>query len=125
MSLCNIPVNPTRNLFPTCSMKTIPLQTRMLAALAVSLLSIHVASAQNIWSSTNGVSATTNWSDAANWSTAAIPGAGDSVQFLDNGTAVGSQGTINSVVDYSTNVGNLWFGNTNGFHTLFIADGQT
>src|SRR5689334_20918790 len=106
-------------------MKTTLLQIRVLAALTISLLFVHIASAQVIWTATNGVSADTNWSSDVNWSTAAIPGAGDSVQFLDNGTTVGSQGIINSVVDYSTNVGNLWFGHTNGFHTLLIADGQT
>src|SRR6266404_5607490 len=106
-------------------MKTTLPQIRTLAALAAGMLSIHLASAQNIWNATNGASADTNWSSGVNWSTTFAPGPGDNVQFLDNGTTVGAAGTINNLVDYSTNIAPMWYANTSGFHTTLIADGQS
>jgi autotransporter-associated beta strand protein len=106
-------------------MKTMLPHLRTFALLTANLFAVHLASAQNIWNATNGVSAETNWSTAANWSLGTIPSSADSVQFLDNGTTAGAPGTIDNVADYSTNIANLWYGNTNGFHTTFIADGQT
>jgi autotransporter-associated beta strand protein len=106
-------------------MKATPSLRCTLALLAAALFLVSSASAQSIWSATNNVSANTNWSSVANWSTAAAPGTGDNVQFFDLDTTAGAAGVVNSVLDYSTNINSLWFGNTNGFHTLRLADDVT
>lgn len=73
-----------------------------------------------------GISGTdTNWSNAGNWN-GGLPTSADDVKFFDNGTN-GVAGTPNNLVDgsFAGTIGSLQYGNTNGFHTTFIAPGQT
>jgi autotransporter-associated beta strand protein len=68
--------------------------------------------------------ANTNWSTSGNWSPPGPPGLANDAQFFDGG-AVATPGTINNVVDTSSTVGSLTFGQTNNSHTTFIASGRT
>ena len=83
------------------------------------------ASAANvIWTAASGTD--TNWSNGANWSGASAPGGADDVRFFDTGTN-GTIGLPNSFVDgvFAGTIGSLQLGQTNGFHTIAIASGQT
>lgn len=78
-----------------------------------------------------------NWSDSSKWGGGGVPGANDSVVFLDagaqtNSLLAGASYLTNSVVDASTTISALRFGMTNGlstlstttnFHNLYIKDG--
>ena len=66
----------------------------------------------------------TNWSTAGNWSPSGAPGSSNDVKFFDAG-AVGTAGTTNNVVDTSSNVGSLTYGQTNNYHTTLIPSGAT
>lgn len=75
------------------------------------------------WTGASGTD--TNWSTAGNWDSG-LPTSTDDVKFFDAGTN-GVAGTPNNLVDgaFTGPIGSLQFGNTNGFHTTFIAPGQT
>jgi pectin methylesterase-like acyl-CoA thioesterase len=91
---------------------------------ATSVLVSSLTSAQSatiIWSGASG--ADTNWSTAANW-TGGLPVAGDDVKFFNPG-ATGTVSIVNNVVDGSSTIASLQFGNTNNFHTTLIPAGQT
>ncbi|MEI7534939.1 MAG: autotransporter-associated beta strand repeat-containing protein, partial [Verrucomicrobiae bacterium] len=65
----------------------------------------------------------TNWSDANNWS-GGTPTPTNSVLFGNLGAA-SAVSNINNIVDVSTNILSLTFGNTTGFHTTLINPGVT
>lgn len=77
-----------------------------------------------VWSGASGVDS--NWSTGANWVNTTAPGSADDVKFydLDN---VATVSNINNVVDLSFpgTIGSLQYGNTNGFHTTSITNGET
>jgi autotransporter-associated beta strand protein len=93
------------------------------SVLAVSLLAITAPAATVIWSGADTNSGNYNWSDNANW-TGGTPG-GNDVRFFDPGTDPGAASNINNIVDTSTTVLSLRYGNTNGFHTTLIKPGVT
>jgi autotransporter-associated beta strand protein len=77
-----------------------------------------------IWSgydATNNVN--TNWSDSLNWS-GVTPAAANSVFFYDAGGVV-TVSNINNIVDGTTTILSLQYGNTNGNHTTLINPGVT
>jgi pectin methylesterase-like acyl-CoA thioesterase len=78
-----------------------------------------------IWSGAN-FATDTNWSDGANWVGGVAPGTADDVKFFNTGAA-SANGITNSIVDtgFGGTIGTLQFGSTNGFHTLYIAPGET
>ncbi len=98
------------------------------AALALALTLPFLTSATHatsiVWSGASGVN--TNWSTAANWFGGAVPGSGDDVKFYDAGTNL-TPGLPSTLVDaaFTGTIGTLQLGNTNGFHTIFIAPGTT
>lgn len=97
---------------------------RLMVWLGLSLTAFSVSAATIVW---NGASGTdTNWSNGNNWINAIAPGGGDDVKFYDTG-ANGTAGAPDNLVDSSFGgfIGSLQYGNTNGFHTTFIAAGQT
>ncbi|HVM47430.1 MAG TPA: autotransporter-associated beta strand repeat-containing protein [Candidatus Acidoferrum sp.] len=106
-------------------MNTAHPRTVLAAILAAGLSTANLALADSeLWVGNPGVTATTNWSDTANWSgTSHSPN--NNTLFFDNGVAVGTQGQVNNVVDLSINCYALDYTNSTGFHTTFIADGQT
>ncbi|HTB82134.1 MAG TPA: autotransporter-associated beta strand repeat-containing protein, partial [Candidatus Sulfotelmatobacter sp.] len=78
-----------------------------------------------VWSGNPSVTATTNWSDTANWSGTSHNPNNNDLKFFNNGLA-GTQGTVDNVVDKSTNCNSLACANTNaGFHTTLIQPGQS
>jgi hypothetical protein len=109
-----------------------------LATLAVSLVAAHSASAvMVIWIGTNGVSATTNWSDVNNWALYSNLGThqtpvSDAANFTA-ATAVNAPGIITVNVDGAygspgtvpAQSYGAFFGQTNGYHTVFIQPGMT
>src|SRR5262249_7235798 len=64
----------------------------------------------------------TNWSTGANWTPNGPPVSTNDVFFVD-ASATNAAGVVNNVVDASTTVGSLTFGQTNGFHTTQINPG--
>ncbi|MGC3956841.1 MAG: pectinesterase family protein [Verrucomicrobiota bacterium] len=95
------------------------LATLLIATTAPSSLS----AATIAWTGASGTD--TNWSTPGNWS-GGLPTSADDVKFFDAGTN-GIAGTPNNLVDgaFTGPIGSLQYGNTNGFHTTFIAPGQT
>lgn len=77
-----------------------------------------------IWSGASGTD--TNWSNGNNWAGSVSPAASDDVKFFDAGAGA-TVSNIDNVVDgaFSGTIGSLQYGNTNNFHTTFIAAGQT
>lgn len=75
------------------------------------------------WTGASGTD--TNWSNAANWN-GGLPTSADDVKFFDTGSN-GTAATPNNLVDgaFVGPIGSLQYGNTNGFHTTFIAPGTT
>lgn len=94
------------------------------SALFIALsLPIALPAAPINWTGASGTD--TNWSTVGNWS-ASVGTGPDDVKFFDDGTN-GVAGTPNNLVDgaFIGTIGSLQYGNTNGFHTTFIAPGQT
>jgi len=92
------------------------------AALAAGVASLVTANAAtNAWTSASGTD--TNWSTAGNWSLAAANTSADDAQFYD-AAAVATFGTPNSLVDATVTLRSLHFGQSNNFHTTFVAPGQ-
>jgi poly(beta-D-mannuronate) lyase len=80
-----------------------------------------------LWTAASG--ADTNWSSSLNWTNLTgfgygPPGISNDVIF-SNAAAQSVIGTIDSVVESSRTVDSLWFANTNGYHSVLIAPGQT
>jgi pectin methylesterase-like acyl-CoA thioesterase len=73
------------------------------------------------WSGASGTD--TNWSTAGNWF-GGVPGATDDVKFFDFGTN-GALGVANSFANpaFAGSIGTLQLGQTNGLHTIALADG--
>ncbi len=97
----------------------------IIAALLACAIPSHFASAATvIWTAASGTD--TNWSNGANWSGAAAPTGADDVKFFDTGTNL-TIGLPNTFVDgaFTGSIGSLQLGQTNGFHTIAIATGQT
>jgi len=94
-----------------------------LAVLAGCCLITAASAATIIYSGASGTD--TNWSNAGNWF-GSLPAGADDVKFFDFGTN-GVAGTANNLVDgaFVGPINSLQYGNTNGFHTTFIAPGQT
>jgi autotransporter-associated beta strand protein len=75
-------------------------------------------------------SADQNWSTGGNWSggtgAGGIPAPGDAVVF-GNGASVGTQGSVNNIVDslFGGTIASLAYNNTSGFHTTQVAAGKT
>jgi autotransporter family porin len=123
---------------PLPHLRLSPLKKLSLALLVVSLFATYSASAiMVIWIGTNGVSATTNWSDVKNWSVAtnySVPTTpvSDAANFAAN-TAVSAPGVITVNVDGAygspgtvpAQSYGAFFGQTNGYHTVFIQPGMT
>ncbi|HEX3719953.1 MAG TPA: autotransporter-associated beta strand repeat-containing protein [Verrucomicrobiae bacterium] len=77
-----------------------------------------------IWTGTDPLSnVSTNWSDANNWA-GGIPWRTANICFFDTGVS-GAEGSVNNIVDGSTTILSLEYGNTNGFHTTQIDSGVT
>ncbi len=106
-------------------------------AVAASLLALCSASAVQVtWVGTNGISATTNWSDTNNWdqinTTTHISPANNAANFTFQ-TAMPGAGRVTVNVDgaYGSPGSGLaqsygaFFGQTNGYHTVFIQPGIT
>ncbi len=78
---------------------------------------------------TAGSSAGTNWSTALNWTNPSAGGLGppgiSNDLFFNNTGAVPASNTPSSVVDNVTVVSSLTFTDTNSYHTVVIAPGQT
>ncbi|MEI8042471.1 MAG: autotransporter-associated beta strand repeat-containing protein [Verrucomicrobiota bacterium] len=98
---------------------------RLLAVLLVSLFLTQSARPATVtWSGVDALATVnTNWSDANNWS-AGLPAPTNNVVFNDQGAAL-AVSNINNIVDVSTNILTLKYGNTNGFHTTLINPGVT
>ena len=66
-----------------------------------------------------------NWSTPGNWIPTGPPEALDDVKFFDPGAGGVTVSNVNSVVDagFAGSIASLQIGNTNGNHTLGIADG--
>ena len=90
----------------------------LLVIVLVGATSLHTPAV--IWSGAAG--ADTNWSNSLNW-TGGAP-AGNDVLFYDPG-AVSAISNLNNVVDSSTTILSLQYGNTNNFHTTRINPGVT
>jgi hypothetical protein len=83
------------------------------------------AAAKIVW---NGPGAgANNWSTTNNWLPKESPEFLDDVKFFDAGAAGVAVSNVNSVVDanFGGNLASLQIGNTNGNHTIRIADGQS
>lgn len=92
--------------------------------LAASLLARAAAAADSeLWTGIPGATTTTNWSDTANWAGASHNANNNNLFFTNNGPVIA--GTVDSVVDTSTNCYSLSFTNTTGTHTILILPGQT
>ena len=93
-------------------------------ALGLLLSVAGVSAATIVWSGASGTD--TNWSTAGNWVGGTVPAGGDDVKLVDAGTNLVA-GVANSLVDLSFGgyIGSLQFGQSNGFHTVQIAAGQT
>jgi hypothetical protein len=76
---------------------------------------------QKIWT---GAGANSNWSTALNWTNSGAPTPSNDVQFVDLGAA-GTAGLVDNVVDTTTTIGSLTYGQTNNFHTTLIPPGVT
>jgi autotransporter-associated beta strand protein len=76
---------------------------------------------QKVWSP-GGIN--TNWSTALNWTNTGAPTPSNDVQFVDLG-AVGTPGLVDNVVDTTTTIGSLTYGQTNNSHTTLIPAGVT
>ena len=66
----------------------------------------------------------TNWSDTLNWTGGVVPDGTSDVKFFDAG-GVATVSNINNIVDSTTTIGSLQYGNTNNNHTTFINSGIT
>jgi hypothetical protein len=99
-------------------------RTHAVALIAAITASIAVSSQAGIvvWSGADLVN-NTNWSNGTNWAGLAAPGSGDDVKFFDAGA--GAVGIVGNVVDASTSINTLHYGNTNNSHTTLIQSGQT
>ena len=96
---------------------------RLLVLVAV-VFATRLAVADNeLWVGIPGTSATTNWSDTLNWSGASAYPKNNHVLFGNNGPVL--VGTVNNVVDTSTNCLSLNFTNISTTHTTLIQPGQT
>ena len=109
----------------TCLNKIIVANTiRGMFLLAAVFLTSNPVWAVNIqWTGADLINNNTNWSDGVNWA-GTPPGSGDAVFFFDTGGAA-SAGTVDNIVDTSTTIASLKYGNTNNFHTTQINSGQT
>src|SRR5208283_1500931 len=76
-----------------------------------------------LWVGIPGSSATTNWSDPDNWSGTSRSPNNNTVFFINNGPT--AAGTVDNVVDTSTNCYALNYTNTARTHTTLIPPGQT
>jgi len=94
-----------------------------LGALVICASVVSLPAATITWSGASGTD--TNWSTVANWA-GGLPGGGDDVKFFDNGTN-GALGVANNLADgaFAGFISSLQLGNTNGFHTIAIADGTS
>ncbi len=92
------------------------------ALLVAAFPSPRLSAATIIWSGANSAT-DKNWSDGANWIGGVAPGSADDVKFFDTGTTTLSN--VNNIVDSTLSIGSLQYGNTNGTHTTFIANGVT
>src|ERR1039458_9835527 len=68
-----------------------------------------------------------NWSTTNNWLPTESPEFLDDVKFFDAGAGAVAISNVNNVVDanFGGNIASLQIGNTNGNHTMRIADGQS
>ena len=76
------------------------------------------------WSGGDLINLNTNWSSTLNWSGGVVPTGTSDVKFFDVG-GVATAASINNIVDITTTVGSLQYGNTNFNHTTFINSGAT
>jgi len=96
---------------------------------ALTVLTLWFASAPTVgragtitWSGASG--SDLYWSTAGNWNPAGAPGAADVAFFNDTGAASASgEANANNLVTTSHLVGNLVYGNTNGFHNTLLSPG--
>ena len=72
----------------------------------------------------SNVPGNTNWSNSVNWS-GGTPASTASIFFYDPGASSLGVSNINNIVDTSTTVYLLKYGNTNNFHTTLINPGVT
>jgi len=93
----------------------------LLAAIVLTANPVWAANVQ--WSGADAINNNVNWSDGINWA-GTSPGPADAVLFFDDGGAA-SAGIVDNIVDASTTVTSLKYGNTNNFHTTQINAGQT
>jgi fibronectin-binding autotransporter adhesin len=95
-----------------------------LVVLSAVVFATRVALADNeLWVGIPGTSATTNWSDPLNFSGTSHNPNNNNVYFINNGPTI--VGTVDSVVDTSTNCLTLNFTNAATTHTTLIQPGQT
>src|SRR6185436_1214553 len=101
--------------------------SRTLAILTATFLTAHFASAStNIWIGNPGVTVTTNWSDNLNWSNIVPGDAGytNNDLLFGNTGAIGTDSTVNSVLDTSGSPLSMTFTNQSSqFHTILIPNG--
>ena len=96
----------------------------LISLLLTALLGISTLHAQPaIWSGAGTNTGNTNWSYSGNW-TGGTPGPVAGIFFYNAG-AVGAVSNINNIVDGSTTILSLQYGNTNNFHTTLIKPGVT
>lgn len=87
---------------------------------------VYPTSPQILWSGADAA-APPFWSDPLNWQqpgTPAAPASSQAVLFYDLG-AGSTAGTVNDVVDASTTIQSLQYGNTNNYHTTQVNPGVT
>src|ERR1043166_5350147 len=111
-----------------CLMKTLPRTFLVLTALPALFCGVQLTPAANTayWIGVSGTSATTNWSSNLNWTNVGVGNTtftNNDVVF-GNAGAVGTDNTINSAVDVSSQANSLTFTNQSSqFHTIFIGTG--
>ena len=97
-------------------------------ALAISLVLTAAHAAPIVWNGPATTNTANNWSSPANWQGGVLPATTDDIKFFDLGAVPGTVPNItniNNTVDVNTTNGWVLYGNTNGFHTTFVADGVT
>jgi hypothetical protein len=85
-------------------------------------LAVSSQAAPVVWSGADFLN-NTNWSNGTNWVGQAVPAPGDDAKFFDLGA--GPLGAVNNVMDASTTINSLHYGNTNNSHSTLIDAGQT